>query len=186
MTSSENLWNSWKSIEIHEIAGSWDRVKVSIVAGPRRQTLPSISKPRTPEIHKISWNLMKIMKIHKNPWNSSQLGSSKGFYRGRTSLAWSPIRFQTSDIQQMSGWLAGQMGWLVVSPNPLWMSGESLCLRGISPTPAHPLYSTHVCALVWWNNEVSKEPTERSPKLTHHASWSWQIQVSSNRANTSL
>ena len=153
MKSSENLWKSWKSMKIDEIAASWDRAKVSIGAGPRQQTSPSVSKPRTLEIHKISWNLLKtyenqwklmkideiaaswdrakvsigagrsipgerslsfiplksmesheilwkalkLMKIHRNSWNSRQLGSSKGFYRGRTSAANVAIRLQTSD-----------------------------------------------------------------------------------------
>ena len=51
-----------KIMKIYEIAASWDRVKVSIGAGPRQQTLPSSSKPRTPEINAKQLKSIKNVK----------------------------------------------------------------------------------------------------------------------------
>ena len=109
---------SMKIMKIDEIAASWDRAKVSIGAGPRCHRRPQAatrcqtSDPGTPaktteihEIHEISWNHMKSHEIHEihenheNRWNSSQLGSSKGFYRGSVSAPQGATGFQTSAIE---------------------------------------------------------------------------------------
>ena len=55
-------------MKIDEIAASWDRVKVSIGARPRQQTLLRF-QPRTPEIHRNLWKLTPDLEIYGNPQN---------------------------------------------------------------------------------------------------------------------
>ena len=74
-------------MKIVEIAASWNRVKVSL----RHHSLGKASAeavwPRRPEIHRNPWNLMKSQIINENQWNSSQLGSRKGFFRALIPFA---------------------------------------------------------------------------------------------------
>ena len=44
-------------------------------------------KPPTPESYGIPWDRMKMYESYANRWNSAQLQSSKGFFRGSVSFA---------------------------------------------------------------------------------------------------
>ena len=93
----ENLRKSWKSMKINEMAASWNRANVSLGAGPRCHRAQQGSKPRTLGINEMQWKPMKIMKIYVNQWNSNQLESSKGYFRGKTSMPQGATGLQTSD-----------------------------------------------------------------------------------------
>ena len=74
-------------MRIDEIAADWDRVKVSLGPGLRPHSSAQAAKPPNPEIHRNPRNLMKYSDLHGNQTKSSQLGSSKGFFKGRTPRA---------------------------------------------------------------------------------------------------
>ena len=62
------LWNPWKSMKIDEKAASWNRVKVSLGASFRPQSVGTGRETSDPWNHEISWNLMKSLEIHINLW----------------------------------------------------------------------------------------------------------------------
>ena len=69
-------WNHRKSMKINEKAASWNRVKVSLRASFRLQSVATGRETPDPWNHEISWNLMKSSEIHRNPPTSPTLDDS--------------------------------------------------------------------------------------------------------------
>ena len=98
------IWKLMKFMQIDEITASWDRAKISWGVELRRHSAVDPGAMKSMNIYEILWNLMKTFEIHKNRWNSSRLGSSKGFSRGRTPSAFCiwPQSHETLKIHKIS------------------------------------------------------------------------------------